>query len=461
MKNKNPILVPELREMLATGNTKALRDFCESGHPGLVAELLSALSAEESWKVLAHLDLPLRAEIFSHLGDDLMVEMIERLRRNEIANLLTEMPHDERADLFKRLPEERRQAILPALAQAEREDIRRLTAYTEGTAGAVMTSDYATLSQQLTVSQAIERLREVAPDKETIYYAYVVDDRRKLLGFVSLRDLIVAQRESRIADIMHRDVIFARVDDDQENVARKIQKYDLLALPVLNGGDALVGIITHDDAIDIITQEHTEDMEKFMAIAGSHIDAVYMKTPAWVHFKNRSPWVVVLAFLGLVSGFIVQSFEGLLLQFAILAAFMPMLADTGGNTGSQSATLVVRALALKEISPRDIFRILAKEFQVAILLALLLGGIAYCRVILFGYGSTVSKQYSMSSIGFAIALALGLQVVTSTLIGALLPLAAARAKFDPAVVASPALTTIVDITGLLIYFITAKLMLGI
>ena len=461
MKNKNPILVPELREMLAAGNAKALRDFCKSGHPGLVAELISALSAEESWAVLSHVDLPLRAEIFSHLDDDLMVEMIERLRRNETARLLTEMPHDERADLFKRLPEERRQAVLPALAQAEREDIRRLTAYREGTAGAVMTSDYATLSQQLTVSQAIERLREVAPDKETIYYAYVVDERRKLLGFVSLRDLIVARRESLVADIMHRDVIFVRVDDDQENVARKIQKYDLLALPVLNGGDALVGIITHDDAIDIITQEHTEDMEKFMAIAGSHVDAVYMKTPAWVHFKNRSPWVIVLAFLGLVSGFIVQSFEGLLLQFAVLAAFMPMLADTGGNTGSQSATLVVRALALKEISPRDIFRILAKEFQVAILLAVLLGAIAYGRVILFGYGSIVSKQYSMSTIGFAIALALGLQVVTSTLIGALLPLAAARAKFDPAVVASPALTTIVDITGLLIYFLTVKLLLGI
>jgi magnesium transporter len=460
MNNKNPLLVPELREMLAEGNSTALQEFCEGGHPADVAELISALSAAETWAVLRHVDLQLRAEIFSHLDDDLMVEMIETLRRDEIASLLTEMPHDDRADLFKRLPEEKREAVLPALAQAEREDIRRLTAYREGTAGAVMTSDYATLSQQLSVSQAIERLREVAPDKETIYYAYVVDEHRKLLGFVSLKDLIVARRESRVGDIMHRDVIFARVEDDQEDAARKIQKYDLLALPVLNGNDALVGIITHDDAIDIITQEHTEDMEKFMAIAGSHEEAVYMKTPAWTHFKNRSPWVIALAILGLVSGFIVQSFEGLLLQFAILAAFMPMLADTGGNTGSQSATLVVRALALKEISPRDIFRILAKEFQVAILLALLLGMIAYGRVVLFGGGSTLPQQYSLSTIGIAIALALGLQVVTSTLIGAVLPLAAARARFDPAVVASPALTTIVDITGLLIYFMTAKLLLG-
>jgi magnesium transporter len=461
MNDKNPLIVPELREMLAAGNAKALRGFCEAGHPADVAELISALSTEETWAVLSHVDLQLRAEIFTHLGDDHMVELIETLRRDEIARLLTEMPHDDRADLFKRLPEEKREAILPALAQAEREDIRRLTAYEEGTAGAVMTSDYASLPQELTVSQAIERLREVAPDKETIYYAYVVDKNRKLLGFVSLKDIIVARRDSRVGDIMHRDVIYARVSDDQEEAARKIQKYDLLALPVLNGNDALVGIITHDDALDIITQEHTEDMEKFMAIAGSHEDAVYMKTPAWVHFKNRSPWVIGLAFLGLVSGFIVQSFEGLLLQFAVLAAFMPMLADTGGNTGSQSATLVVRALALKEITPRDIFRILLKEFQVAIMLALLLGIIAYGRVILFGGGSTIPQQYSLSTIGIAIALALGLQVVTSTLIGALLPLAAARAKFDPAVVASPALTTIVDITGLLIYFMTAKMLLGI
>jgi magnesium transporter len=461
VKNMNPLLVPELREMLTAGDAKALQDFCEGGHPAVVAELISALSAEEAWAVLGHVDLQLRAEIFSNLEDDLMVEMIETLRRDEIARLLTEMPHDERADLFKRLPEEKREAVLPALAQAEREDIRRLTAYSEGTAGAAMTSDYATLSQQLTVSQAIERLREVAPDKETIYYAYVVDEKRKLLGFVSLKDLIVARRESRVGDIMHRDVIFARVQDDQEDAARKIQKYDLLALPVLNGGDALMGIITHDDAIDIIIQEQTEDMEKFMAIAGSHEDAVYMKTSAWVHFKNRSPWVVALAILGLVSGFIVQSFEGLLLQFAVLAAFMPMLADTGGNTGSQSATLVVRALALKEVAPRDILRILAKEFQVAVLLALLLGIIAYGRVILFGGGSTVPENFSLSTIGLAIALALGLQVVTSTLIGALLPLAASRAKFDPAVVASPALTTIVDITGLLIYFMTAKMLLRI
>jgi magnesium transporter len=416
---------------------------------------------QEAWTVLGHADAPLRAEIFSHLDKELQVDMVKHLEQLEIAGLLTNMSPDDRADLFKQLPEQSHDGLLRVLAKAEREDIRRLTAHEEGTAGAAMTSDYATLSPQLTTVQAIDRLREVAPDKETIYYAYVLDEQRRPLGLVSLKDLIVAPRSARVEDIMAREVIFARVDDDQEEAARTIQKYDLLALPVLNGADALVGIITYDDAIDIIHQEHTEDMEKFMAIAGRHEDAVYMKTPVWQHFKNRSPWVIALAVLGLISGFIVQSFEGLLMQFGILAAFMPMLADTGGNTGSQSATLVVRALALKEISPKDMIRILTKEFRIAMLLAVLLGIIAFGRVMTLGNGSGIPETASLPQIGAAISLALGLQVLVSTLIGALLPLGAAKMRWDPALVASPALTTIVDITGLLIYFMTAKTLLGI
>ncbi len=461
MKNKNPLLIPELREMLAAGDSKTLRDFCESGHPAVIAELISALSSEEAWTVLRHADTPLRSEIFSHLDEDLQVEIVGSLRREEVARLLADMSPDDRADLFKQLPENLSESVLPAMAQAEREDIRRLSAYKEGTAGAVMTSDYATLSPQLTASHAIERLREVAPDKETIYYAYVVDERRKLLGLVSLKDLIVARREARVGDIMHGEVIFARVEDDQEDAARKIQKYDLLALPVLNGGDALVGIITHDDAIDIITQEHTEDMEKLMAIAGSHVAGVYLKTSYWVHFKNRAYWIVGLAALGLVSGLIIHGFESSLMNLIILALYMPMVADTGGNTGSQSATVVVRALALREISPKDVFKVLFKEFKIAILLAVILGVLSWGKVLFLSQGSEIPAGYSLAKIGAAIAIALGLQVVTATLIGALLPLGAARMKWDPAVVASPALTTIVDITGLLIYFTTAKLLLGI
>jgi len=458
---QDPLLNPELREYITSNNIEALKAFAKKTPPAMAAEYLDAFAPSEIWRVIRSVKPAIGAEIFTFLNDDVQMEIAATIKRDEIARLLTEMSADDRVDLLKNIPEERRQFIMPALAKAEREDIRRLSAYEEGTAGSVMTSDYATIFPSFTVSQAIDRLRLEAPDKETIYYAYVVDETRKLIGFVSLKDLILARPNARISNIMHTEVISVHVGEDQETAARLIQKYDLIALPVINGGDVLVGIITHDDAIDIITQEHTEDMEKFMAIGGSHEGAVYMKTSVWGHFKNRAPWVVALAILGLVSGFIVQSFEGLLVQFTVLAAFMPMLADTGGNTGSQSATLVVRALALKEITTKDILRILSREFRVAMLLAILLGIIAFVRVIYLSGGSSIPDSSSLTRIGFAISLALAMQVVTSTLVGALLPLGAAKMKWDPAVVASPALTTIVDITGLLIYFTTAKLLLGI
>lgn len=458
---KNPLLAPELREILAEGDYEDLKDFCEDGHPAVIAELISPLSPEDAWNLLKHLNPHNRAEIFRHIEEDLQLDIVAKLRREEIARLFSELPPDDRADLFKQIPEKVQESVLPALAQAEREDIRRLAAYQEGTAGAVMTSDYATLSPNMTASQAIDHLRTVAPDKETIYYAYVLDDRRKLLGFVSLKDLIIARRDVKVGDIMHTDIIYARVEDDQETAARKIQKYDLLALPVINGGDALVGIITQDDALDIIVQEHTEDMEKLMAIAGSHEAGVYLKTPAFVHFKNRAYWIVGLAALGLVSGLIIHSFEATLMNMLILALYMPMVADTGGNTGSQSATVVVRALALREITPRDALKVLFKEFQVSLLLALVLGFLSWGKVMFLSRGAELPAGFSLGKIGAAIGLALGLQVVSATVIGALLPLGAAKMKWDPAVVASPALTTVVDITGLLIYFTTAKFILGI
>ena len=458
---KNPLLIPELQELLHKNDIKGIQDFCTAVHPGTAAEFLGALDLKEAWQVLAVLESRLRAEIFSHLDEDLQVGLAESLNRRDLAGILTHMSGDERVDFLKRLPEDKQEAILPALAQIEREDIRRLASHPEGTAGAVMTSDYATLSPEQSAAEAIAKLRREAPDKETIYYSYVVDSGRRLIGFLSLKDLILARPEKKVEEIMHRDLIFAHVTDDQEDAARKIAKYDLIALPVVNGNNVLVGIITHDDAIDIINQEHTEDMEKFMAIAGSHETGAYLRTSSWQHFKNRCVWLVLLAALGLVSGYIVQSFEELLLQFVVLAAFMPMLADTGGNTGSQSATLVVRALAVREISPKDILRVLWKEFKVGLPLAFLLAILAFGRVIFFAGSASRPEGFSLSLIALAVGVALGIQVLTATLIGCLLPLVAAKAKFDPAVVASPALTTIVDITGLLIFFTTAKFFLGI
>lgn len=453
---RNPLLVPELQELLETGQEASLREFCAACHPATVGELLSALDPGQAWSILRLAEPQSRAEIFSHLDEGAQEDLTAILRRDEMARLFADLPPDDRANLFRRLPAERQDALLPALAQAEREDIRRLTSYPEGSAGALMTSDYVTLAPGLLVSEALEQLRRVAPDKETIYYSYVVDKDRRLLGFVSLRDLILARRELRVGDIYHRAFVFARTDEDQEEAAQKIRKYDLIALPVVNEADALVGIITHDDAFDVITQESTEDIEKLMAIGGRHEVGGYLRASPWEHFRNRAVWVAALGLVGMLSGSIVERHAGLLREFTLLAAFMPMLAGAGGNTGSQSAALVVRGLALRELLPRDLPRILLKETLVSLQLGLLLGGIVFVRVLLGG-GSGGGGNYG--PISLAIALAVGLQVVTATLVGAFLPVLAARLKLDPAVVASPALTTIVDVTGLLIYFsVTAAIL---
>jgi len=458
---KNPLLVPELRDYLESDNKEALALFLDSTHPRVIAEFLSALAPAEAWKVLCVGDISLAAEIFSEMEEWFQAEVAETLNRRELAQLVTEMSPDDRVDLLARIPDNKRQRILSALAVAEREDIRKLSAYEEGSAGSVMTSDYAALSPELTAAEAIEKLRREAPDKETIYYAYVVDKERRLIGFASLKDLILAPAHESVEEIMNAGVISVRVSDDQEFAARQIQKYGLIALPVINGGDALVGIITHDDAIDIITREHTEDLEKFMAIQGSHDAASYLRTPALTHFKNRVLWVVGLAAAGLISGGILQHFEASLIHLMILAIYMPMLADTGGNTGSQSATVVIRALALNEISAKDMLQVLGKELKIALMLAAVLAVVAWIKVQLLSGGSPLPGGFTLPQVGGAIVLALSIQVVTSTLVGALLPMAAARLHLDPAVVASPALTTVVDITGLLIYFTCARMILGV
>jgi len=456
----NPPQTVDLHALVEAGDTAGIRAFCEDTNPAVIAELIIEHFGEDAWAVLRHIPLPLRAEVFSHLDEDLQTDIIEALPRREAARLLTDMPPDDRADLFKRLPEDRQANVLPALAMAEREDIRRLTSYEEETAGAVMTTDYATLAPNLTASAAIDRLRLIAPDRETIYYAYVVDPRRRLLGFVSLKDLILAPPQRTVEQIMQRDIIYARVDEDQETAARRLQKYDLIAMPVVDADGAMVGLLTHDDAFDVLVQEQQEDLERLVAITGSHEAGIYMKKSPWEHFRNRVLWIIGLAMFGLISGQIVQESTDLLIAMPVLAIFMPMLAATGGNTGSQAATLVIRALAVREITPRDILRVLWKELRVGLMLSAILAGTAFGRVMLQGNGDRPMQADALPRIGLAIAVALALQVVTSTLIGALLPLAAAKLKCDPAVVASPTLTTMVDITGLLIYFSVVGAMLG-
>ncbi|PIE74721.1 MAG: magnesium transporter [Deltaproteobacteria bacterium] len=458
---KNPILEPQLKNYIKEGNLEGIRLLNETAPPPVIADFISTLSPREVKIVLDQADPFTRAEIFSYFDIDLQLELAAAIKRNELAQLITYMAHDDRVDLLKKIPEEKRELLLPALAQAEREDIRKLSAYPEGTVGAVMTSDYATLTINLTAREAIDKLRLEAPNKETIYYAYIIDKERKLIGFVSLKDLILARSDEAIESIMHTEVIYAKAYDDQEKAARTIQKYDLISLPVINNDDSLVGILTYDDALDIITQEHTEDMEKLMAISGGHEAGVYLKTSSFTHFKNRAVWVVGLALLGLVSGFIIRSFEDALKGLLLLTLYMPLMTDAGGNTGSQAATVVIRALALNEIGPSDIIKVVFKELKISFMTSALLGGMAFFQVLILSRNSLLPTGIQLTEVAGVIALALGLQVITATLVGALLPMSIAKIKLDPAVVASPALTTIVDISGLVIYFTTAKILLGL
>ena len=293
---RNPLLVPDLRELIQSGEVAALREFIADQHPGRTAELIEDLEAEDGdslFRILLPRD---RADVLSYLNTESQNRIVESMPPQQAAELLHHMSHDERADLVNRLDEEFVDVVLPHLAQAERDDIRRLASYEPGTAGAVMTTDYVTLPAHITVREALERLRHEAPDRETIYYCYVVDHNRRLIGFVSLKNLILARRSALIEDIMQRDVIFGRLDDDQETAARQIDKYDLLALPIVDSTGRLVGIITHDDAMDILRQEQTEDILKF---GGVSPDPEADTAPYWQStvidvVRRRIKWLLML-----------------------------------------------------------------------------------------------------------------------------------------------------------------------
>ena len=308
---RHPLLVPDLRELIHDGEIAGLRDFFADYHPGRVAELVDDLDISDGDALFGMLPPRNRADILSYLDHDRQARLVKAMPPKDAAELLHLMSHDERADLVNRLDEEVVDPVLPFLAQAERDDIRRLASYEPGTAGAVMTTDYVTLPPHITVREALERIRLEAPDRETIYYCYVVDHKRRLIGFISLKKLILARRSAVIEDIMQRDVIYARVDEDQEAVARQIDKYDLLAIPVIDTSDMLLGIITHDDAMDILRHEQTEDMLAFGGVS-RNADAneeTYWHGRIVEGVRRRIGWLLFLFLAGVMTKYVSQYFN--------------------------------------------------------------------------------------------------------------------------------------------------------
>ncbi len=434
-------------QCLDRGDSASVQTWFEELQAADIADILAQLDQPHASQALALIPLEERAVVFGYLPTARQAELVAALRRQEIVELFHEMSADERADLFNALPEREQERVLPALAQAEREDIRRLSSYAEGTAGAVMTSEYATLGADLTAREAVEELRRVAPDKETIYDAYIVDGERRLVGVVSLRDLIVAPPTARVADIMETDVVYARVEDSRKSAAEKIARYDLTALPVINGGDRLVGIITADDAMDVAEAESTDSFHKVGTVGP--LGASLRDASTWLLFRKRVFWLVVLVFGNIFSGAGIAFFEDTIAAHIALVFFLPLLIDSGGNAGSQSATLMVRALATGDVVIRDWGRMLGREIGVALLLGLVMAvAVSVLGVIRGG-----------PHIAMVVALTMICVVMVGSLIGMSLPFVLSRLKFDPATASAPLITSIADAAGVLIYFAIASTLL--
>jgi len=455
----NELLAPDIETLVKENKYAEVAAFLSAHHPTEDAELISDLRPEEIHKLLQEIDPQDAADIFCELPDMLQSDTAGLMSQSELTTLLEKLPPDERADLAKSIPESQLDAVLPFLAKKERDEIKELSSYPEGTAGSIMTTDYIAFPEVLTVQQAINRIRLEGAQKAAVSLIFILNTERKLCGYITLEDLILAKPAAALESIKKPLVAEITAETDREEASYKITKYGLIVLPVVDDAGSLIGIITHDDAMDVVEEERTEDMERFMAITGKHQDTSYLQTPAITQFSRRVIWLIILAFFDFVSGAVLQSYQNTISKLMLLTFYMPMLTDMGGNTGSQSATVIVRAIALKEVNPRDIFLVIWKELRISLMLGIVLGIIAFLRVELTSGNTAIPAMLSLPQVGLVIGLALAIQVVSATIIGAILPLVSSAFKLDPALIASPALTTIVDITGLLIYFGLAKALL--
>ncbi|AZQ63668.1 magnesium transporter [Flammeovirga pectinis] len=444
-----------VKDLIDTEDWNALKDVIGKLPTIEIVEILEKLEEQDLLLVFELFSKKEKAQIFGEFSRDLQYQIFNKLDKRAFSKIFEDMRSDERADFYQELTLEEQTSLLPYLNKQVRSNVVELSAYDSDSAGGIMTTDFATVRVWMTVREAVDKIKIDSPGKKMIYYVYVVDDEKVLLGFITLKDLILADLSDKIADLLHVDYVAAKVNDDRERAARMIEKYDLVALPILNDDHKLVGIVRHDDAIEVIVAEQTEDMEKMMGITSSNDegdDEGYMDISVFRHFKKRVVWLVSLAIVGMISGLILHHFEAALDQMVILALYMPMLADTGGNAGSQASTVIIRALSLGEVTVKDWWTITFKEMRISILLAVCLSSIAFIKVSLLSFDTLLPGTLTLSYVAFIISLALALQVVSSTIIGAGLPIIVRKFNGDPAVVASPAITTIVDITGLLIYF---------
>jgi magnesium transporter len=458
----NTLFLPELREMLAENDAAGLAEFCTTLHSARTAEFMEGLTPEESWGVLQHADNDTRADIYHYFDLDKQIAMIETLDRAAMAGLIGNLAPDERVDILKEVNPAVVEELLPLVPADARRDIQRLTAYPEGTAGSVMTTSFARLSEKRSAREAIDDLARQATNLETIYYLYVVDEDDHLRGVVSARDLVSAmvKPDTPVGELMERSVVSVGVMDDQEAVAQVVAKYDLLAVPVVDQERRLIGIITHDDVLDVMREEAIEDVHMLAGI--TPLTDTYLDTPLVTLAWKRGMWLTVLFLAGLLTALALQTYEDARITWPWLAIFIPLVVSTGGNSGSQSATLIIAALSAGHVTGRDWLRVAVREILSGVMLGGLLALIGYgvATLILNQEANPVANMPSPAMAAVVVPVTLVLVVIFGTLVGAMLPLLFHRVGLDPALMSTPFVSGIIDIVGIVLYMNVALRLLA-
>lgn len=427
-------------KLLAQREFKAVRSILDVMNEVDIAFLLSTLSDKELALAFRLIPKDKAAEVFSNMDTSMQTYLVTMFTEKELKELLDDLYMDDTVDMLEELPANLVKRILATVSASDRSMINQLLNYPEDSAGSIMTTEYVDLREEMTVGQAMAHIKKTGIHKETIYTCYITE-RRKLVGIVSAKDLMTTDDDVPIKDLMETEIISVYTHSDQEQVAQLFTKYDLLALPVIDQDGRMVGIVTFDDAMDVMVDEATEDITKMAAINPS--EKTYFETSVLQHAKNRIPWLLILMFTSIITGTIITRYENAFAAIPLLVSFIPMLMDTGGNCGSQSATLIIRGIALDEIRFTDLFKVMFKEFRISLIVG------AFLAV---ANGVRIFIQYHNPGLAVVIACSLMGTVIMAKLVGCILPLLAKKVNLDPAIMASPLITTLVDTFSILIYF---------
>lgn len=436
----------QVTALIQKGDPVDFRDLFLTLHPGEQADLFIELEQPERQFVYRALTPEAFTDLFEKLELEDQEQFIQEMPRPYAVRVLNDMFSDNAADLMNELPDDFMNELFEQMDETEATEVKDLMRYPDDTAGAVMTTEFVVLKADKTVGETLEELRDLGPDAETIYYLYVIDASGRLVGVVSLRDLIVSRLDARIADIMGRRVVSANVLTDQEDLARTVQKYDLLALPVVDDEEKLLGIITVDDVMDVIERETTEDFEELSATKGSSDINMGPVEAA----KKRAPWIISLMFLGMITASTIGGFEETLETIVLLAVFMPLVMGSAGNAATQSLVVAVRSIALGTINRKNVMKMVRREFGTGVILGVV------CMIVIFG---VITFLYDNALIGIIVGISIFAALSVATIVGTLIPLLINRLKLDPAVASGPFITTLMDNLGLIIYFTVATSML--